>query len=163
MEHKPYTVPELAERWSCPEQDIRNAINRDVLPVFRLGRMIRVPADKVTDEMRDRCVGLTSPRLPTALGRKLRAVILAHPEENSRVYFFRSGKFVKVGYATHVGTRLSALVSSSPVDDTELLGSLPGGSCAEREAHKILKDYRHRHEWFCLTDTLRRAILEACA
>jgi hypothetical protein len=159
-------ISQVAKRWSCPEREVYNAIQHEVLPIVRLGKMIRVPVKYLTDELRDRCLGLKPMRVASSLGRRIRAAVLANPpfdpDNRSRVYFFRSGKFVKVGYAKDVSIRIAALASSSPNDDTELLGSLPGDNYTEREVHKVLKEYRHRHEWFCLSSTLKRAIWEAC-
>ena len=46
-ERKPYTVPSLAARWECSEGLIRKMIERGELHSFRLGVLIRVPADEV--------------------------------------------------------------------------------------------------------------------
>lgn len=44
---RPYTVPNLASRWGCSEGLIRKMIDRGELRSFRLGILIRVPADEV--------------------------------------------------------------------------------------------------------------------
>lgn len=44
---RPFTVPNLAERWGCSEGLIRKMIDRGELRSFRLGVLIRVPADEV--------------------------------------------------------------------------------------------------------------------
>ncbi|WP_405053571.1 excisionase family DNA-binding protein [Sphingobium sp. WCS2017Hpa-17] len=44
---KPFTVPNLADRWGCSEGLIRKMIDRGELRSFRLGVLIRVPADEV--------------------------------------------------------------------------------------------------------------------
>lgn len=42
-----FTVPSLASRWDCSEGLIRKMIDRGELRSFRLGILIRVPADEV--------------------------------------------------------------------------------------------------------------------
>lgn len=44
---KPFTVPNLAQRWGCSEGLIRKMIDRGELRSFRLGILIRVPAEEV--------------------------------------------------------------------------------------------------------------------
>src|SRR3546814_6396637 len=44
---KPFTVPNLAARWECSEGLIRKMIDRGELRSFRLGVLIRIPADEV--------------------------------------------------------------------------------------------------------------------
>ncbi|GLI99175.1 hypothetical protein Sbs19_29930 [Sphingobium sp. BS19] len=43
----PYTVPNLAARWGCSEGLIRKMIDRKQLRAFRLGILIRIPAEEV--------------------------------------------------------------------------------------------------------------------
>lgn len=44
---KPFTPDTLAERWRCSAETIRAMIRRGELPAFRIGRMMRIPADVV--------------------------------------------------------------------------------------------------------------------
>lgn len=44
---KPFTVPALAERWECSEGLIRKMLDRGELHSFRIGVLIRIPADEV--------------------------------------------------------------------------------------------------------------------
>ena len=44
---RPFTVPGLAARWECSEGLIRKMIERGQLRSFRIGVLIRVPADEV--------------------------------------------------------------------------------------------------------------------
>jgi len=53
---KPFTVPTLADRWECSEGLIRKMIERGELRSFRIGALIRVPADEVE---RIECQSLT--------------------------------------------------------------------------------------------------------
>lgn len=46
-EGRPFTVPNLAARWECSEGLIRKMIERGQLRSFRLGVLIRVPAEEV--------------------------------------------------------------------------------------------------------------------
>ncbi len=56
VERKAFTVPNLAARWECSEGLIRKMIERKELRSFRLGALIRVPADEVE---RIECQSLT--------------------------------------------------------------------------------------------------------
>lgn len=47
MTARPFTVPNLATRWECSEGLIRKMIERGQLRSFRLGVLIRIPADEV--------------------------------------------------------------------------------------------------------------------
>jgi excisionase family DNA binding protein len=53
---KPFTVPTLAGRWECSEGLIRKMIERGELRSFRIGALIRIPADEVE---RIECQSLT--------------------------------------------------------------------------------------------------------
>jgi excisionase family DNA binding protein len=44
---KPYSPDDLAKRWQCSSQQIRDLVKRGELPHFRLGRLIRIPAAAV--------------------------------------------------------------------------------------------------------------------
>jgi excisionase family DNA binding protein len=54
---KPFTVPTLADRWECSEGLIRKMIERGELRSFRIGALIRIPADEVE---RVECQSLTA-------------------------------------------------------------------------------------------------------
>lgn len=43
----PFTVETLAERWGCSPGAIRNRINAGEIQVFRIGTLIRIPANEV--------------------------------------------------------------------------------------------------------------------
>jgi excisionase family DNA binding protein len=44
---RPFTVPSLAERWGCSTGLVRKMIDRGQLRSFRIGALIRIPADEV--------------------------------------------------------------------------------------------------------------------
>ncbi|MGY3436828.1 MULTISPECIES: helix-turn-helix domain-containing protein [unclassified Marinovum] len=44
---KVYTPNQLAERWSCCSNTIRNAIISGELQAFRVGRLLRIPQESV--------------------------------------------------------------------------------------------------------------------
>ncbi len=46
-DERPWTVPNLALRWACSEGLIRKMIEKGELRSFRLGVLIRIPADEV--------------------------------------------------------------------------------------------------------------------
>lgn len=43
-DERPYSVDELAERWACSPQHIRDMVRDGRLRAFRAGRLIRIPA-----------------------------------------------------------------------------------------------------------------------
>lgn len=45
----PYTLKTLAERWACSDETIRQMIISKALPAFRVGNMLRIPAQAVED------------------------------------------------------------------------------------------------------------------
>lgn len=62
------------------------------------------------------------------------------------LYFIKSGKFVKIGYAKNVQSRLSKYYTHNP--DYQLLDVSEGTREMEKFLHKILKQYQFRTEWF---------------
>ncbi len=46
-DRRPYSVPQLAERWGCSEGLIRKLINTGELQCFRPGALIRISAAEV--------------------------------------------------------------------------------------------------------------------
>jgi excisionase family DNA binding protein len=46
---KIYTPEELADRWGCCANTVRNAITEGRLRAFRVGRLVRIPDDAVFD------------------------------------------------------------------------------------------------------------------
>lgn len=42
-----YTTKQLAERWNCCSNTVRTEIVEGRLPAFRVGRLLRVPAEAV--------------------------------------------------------------------------------------------------------------------
>ena len=47
--NKIFTPQELAERWGCCSNTVRNAIMEGRLRAFRVGRLFRIPHDAVFD------------------------------------------------------------------------------------------------------------------
>lgn len=45
----PFTPETLALRWQCSPQHIRDLVNKNRLPSFRVGRLYRVPYDAVIE------------------------------------------------------------------------------------------------------------------
>lgn len=44
---RPYSPETLADRWGCSSEKIRQMCRRGELPYFRLGKLIRIPANEV--------------------------------------------------------------------------------------------------------------------
>jgi excisionase family DNA binding protein len=47
MSARPFSPETLADRWGCSSDTIRNMCRRGDLRAFRLGRLIRIPAQEV--------------------------------------------------------------------------------------------------------------------
>src|SRR3546814_3889152 len=52
---RPYSVPQLAERWGCSDSMIRKLINEGELQSFRIGVLIRISAAEVEKIGRASC------------------------------------------------------------------------------------------------------------
>lgn len=75
-------------------------------------------------------------------------------EGDSSVYFIRSecaNRYIKIGIATHIPTRLSQLQVNSAYP-LVLIATMPGGRDKETELHKRFEDAHERGEWFRPTD-----------
>ena len=46
---RPFTPDQLADRWQCSAETIRQMVRRGELRAFRTGRMIRIPRDAVME------------------------------------------------------------------------------------------------------------------
>lgn len=55
---KPLTLSEVAERWDCSAEKIRRMVHDGELAAFRLGKLIRIPAQEVE---RYECQATASP------------------------------------------------------------------------------------------------------
>ena len=58
MTNRPYTCDQLAVRWHCSAETVRQMIKRGELHAFKVGRMFRVPAVEV--ERHENCANTPS-------------------------------------------------------------------------------------------------------
>lgn len=79
----------------------------------------------------------------------------------SRVYFIRSGYYVKVGISTQVAARVEALQTGSP-DEIKLIGDIRGDLFTEKAIHKAARKHHHRGEWYSLGLEMSIAVAELC-
>jgi hypothetical protein len=79
---------------------------------------------------------------------------------NGRVYLIRNeiNGFTKIGFSAQPDLREKTLQSEEPT--LVLLGSIAGSRKTERSIHKAYGDQRIRGEWFRLTDSDVREILD---
>jgi excisionase family DNA binding protein len=103
MSARAYTVASLAEAWGCSEGVIRKAIANGELGCFRLGTLIRIPAEEVrrfecqslpssasgedtplSGEMPRASGGDTASTLPTAPQRKRKLAHGGHAKPTQR-------------------------------------------------------------------------------
>ena len=68
MERLLYTVPEVAELLGISKSHAYNLISRGDLPVIRLGTVLRVPADRLTESLKMAQVGPPIDRNMTTRG-----------------------------------------------------------------------------------------------
>ena len=79
-----------------------------------------------------------------------------------RVYFAKSGDFVKTGCSRFVEERVHNLQMNSATIH-ELIGSIPGGFRLEKQWHQQWAHLRSHREWFHATPELMAAIHSAIA
>lgn len=70
------------------------------------------------------------------------------------IYFIRSGRRAKIGYAVDPHKRLRELQTGS-AHELELLGYVPGNMIIEKRLHKHFEPYHLRAEWFCLSQEIK--------
>lgn len=76
--------------------------------------------------------------------------------KRSRVYFMRSGKYIKIGTSTDLYSRLAAIQKSGGVlmpdgldyPRTELVLAVRGDHRREKDLHRKFAHLRHTGEWF---------------
>ncbi|MBX9587860.1 MAG: GIY-YIG nuclease family protein [Hyphomonadaceae bacterium] len=81
-------------------------------------------------------------------------------EPSGFVYFFtwKTGRFVKIGYAKKLATRLHDLQVAVPWK-LIVYAALRGAKDDERLIHRILNAYHYRGEWFHFVPEVRQLVL----
>lgn len=69
------------------------------------------------------------------------------------VYFIQCGEFVKLGFTTDLGRRLSGYLMHTPYD-VKVLASMPGDRRLEKSLHRRFVKHHHRGEWFRLSSEI---------
>jgi hypothetical protein len=83
-------------------------------------------------------------------------------QKTSWIYFLASDNgLIKIGVSTRPQSRISSLISSSPVPLTSL-GMMRGDRIIEAEIHHQFRDFRRHGEWFETNEGLMRFIAERC-
>jgi excisionase family DNA binding protein len=77
---KSFSPDNLAARWDCSAQHIRDLVQRGQLPAFRVGRLIRIPAEAVLAVERGAAV---APR-PTEPPREITKIVGLPPKDRSK-------------------------------------------------------------------------------
>ena len=138
------TIKDVAESLGVREQAVRGYIRDGRLRSCRLSpRIIRVRPHHL-EEFRERSIKKAKPEEPKQNGEP-------------RVYFIRSGQFVKIGFSRNVQYRLKHLQIGNPIT-LEVLHQMPGTEGDENYLHMVLSSQNHRHEWFRLTPRINRLI-----
>lgn len=83
---------------------------------------------------------------------------------HSLVYFLSAPSVsrVKIGFTADLPTRFMQLQSSCPVKLT-IMGCIPGDSTQENQLHQRFSAWRNDFEWFTLTESVHKDILEILA
>ena len=93
--------------------------------------------------------------------RALPAIPLQDLPPGQIVYFLRCGDFVKVGYASDAPSRVRHIRVSNPYP-VDLIAWARGGRDEEARIHAIIKNHRHKGEWFRVAEQLM-VIVEAAS
>lgn len=70
------------------------------------------------------------------------------------IYVLRADRLVKIGFSEKIRSRVSAIISGSPVP-VEFVGFMPGGRDLEAHLHERFSQSRFSGEWFVETDAMR--------
>ena len=138
------TIKEAAETLGVGEQSVRRYIRDGELRAARLSdRIIRIQPHHL-EEFRERGKKQAEPETPKQNGEP-------------RVYFIRSGEFVKIGFSRNIQYRMKHLQIGNPIA-LELLFQMLGTEGDENYLHMVLSGQNHRHEWFRLTERIKQLI-----
>lgn len=69
------------------------------------------------------------------------------------IYFLRFDSLIKIGYSSHLASRVKSIVSGAPGAVT-FLGHMPGERDVERHLHWAFQDERFSGEWFVASERL---------
>ena len=116
---------------------------------------------KYQDEVCAKMMGLTDVQYRRQYPRPER---LDHFEKRVVYFVARTprpvvGELVKIGMASNMAARFSALQSSQP-ETIYLLATIPGGLTVERRLHRVYSHLRERGEWFRVDPELAEFIEE---
>lgn len=78
-------------------------------------------------------------------------------DPKNRIYFIRSGDFIKIGFSKNTDYRMRHLQIANP-HPLELVIEIEGDKMIENYLHLILKREHHRGEWFHFNETVARFI-----
>lgn len=78
------------------------------------------------------------------------------------IYFVKSGRFVKIGYAADVASRIKSVLTNNP-HEVKLLATFEGGRTMESRLHRLFADERYAREWFHYGSRLKRFLRNASA
>ncbi len=93
--------------------------------------------------------------------RILRNIRMRDFTDDGVIYFIECSHWVKIGFSSSLEIRLEALQAGCPIA-FYLLGTIPGSRSDEMHIHSVIREYRHRGEWFHLTPDLKAVIQELC-
>ena len=100
-------------------------------------------------------------------GKEVRAIVWENPlrlhaiRDTSRIYFMRSGSFVKIGKSFHPESRIKVLRQQTGYD-IDLIGHFEGYAPDEGRLHALFERSRYVGEWFRLTPAIARTAEVMC-
>ncbi len=101
------------------------------------------------------------------IGKEVRALLWEHPlrlhrvSDTVRIYFMRSGRYVKIGKSVNPEDRIKTLRKETGYD-IEMLGHFEGYAPDESRLHTLFQRSRYIGEWFVLTPAISSAVEVLC-
>lgn len=160
MNHKPLTVPMLADRWSVSEQTVNDLIDSGRLGSFPIGphtwRVAFAECERASELIQS---GVSFSDMPIVCGGRIRpSYTKRRPIPVRGVYFIDCGPYTKIGFtARQFRFRLDALKTGNPFD-VVLWAAVPGDIRLEKRLHDEFAGYHHQGEWFQFDAEGRKAV-----
>lgn len=140
------TPAKVAAHFGVGEGRVYSALNKGLIPHFRVGNLFRVRLSQVPEDLID------------AWSQERKAFERDDLPCGQLVYFLGVSGYVKIGVTAHLPRRAAELQPGSPFR-FELLAYVPGASYAEeRVYHQRFRRHRVESEWFKLCPEIEAEI-----
>ena len=156
---KMLTLGQVADELDASVKSIRRLVRYNEIPFVRLSeKIVRIHPDNV-EAVREvlRRPRKRSLRVPLSEVEDCKVPtqcpVAEDTDPRNRIYFIRSGDFVKIGFSTNTQYRMTHLQIANP-HEPELLFEIEGDKLIENYIHLVLKGHHHRGEWFHLNEAV---------